>query len=231
VSSKILIADDEQKIAKMISQYLETSGYTTIVAFDGLQAIDLFKSKNPDCLILDVAMPGADGLEVAREVRKVSSVPIIFLSAKADEVDRIVGLEIGADDYVIKPFSLRELLARIRAVLRRASPQVQEGEPAILTRGALEVDLKRREVLLNGHHVPLTTVQIDILAFLMREPGRVFTRMEILEGCLGSSYQGYERTIDAHIKNIRKALGDDMESPRFIGTVRGIGYKFLEQPE
>ncbi|HBE46339.1 MAG TPA: DNA-binding response regulator, partial [Spirochaetaceae bacterium] len=173
-----------------------------------------------------------NGLDVAREVRKTSSVPIIFLTARADELDRIVGLELGADDYISKPFSPRELVARVRAILRRTMQSGKDtSQTELLRHGPVEIDLKKRLVRVSGETKDLTTIQIDILSFLMREPGRVYSRMEILEACIGSAYEGYERTVDAHIKNIRKALGDDSDNPKFIATVRGAGYKFMEQPE
>lgn len=227
---KILVADDEVKIAEMVGSYLEANGFQPLIAHDGTRALALFREQAPACLILDINMPGLNGLDVAREARKTSSVPIIFLTARAEETDKIIGLELGADDYISKPFSPRELVARIRAVLRRttSSPIVDEhGGP--VRRGGIEIDFQKRSVRIDGQLKTLTTIQLDILGFLMREPERVFSRLEILERCMGTRYDGYERTIDAHIKNIRKALGDDSESPRFISTVRGAGYKFLEQ--
>ncbi len=248
-SLRVLIADDEAKIVRLVASYLEAAGFETLPASDGREALALFGTESPDCLILDVNMPGLDGLEVARSIRRVSDAPIIFLSAKAEETDRIVGLEIGADDYVVKPFSPRELVSRVRAVLRRSarggtggrvptpadrggapeSPPRNSGQAGerLLGRG-IELDFDKRRVLVDGEVKTLTAVQFDILALLMREPGRVFSRLQILEGSTGSSFEGYERTIDAHVKNIRKALGDESDSPRFIGTVRGVGYKFIE---
>jgi len=228
--STILIADDEVKIVKMVAGYLEAAGYRTLSAHDGLQAFSLFRENDPDCIILDINMPGTDGLDVAREIRKTSSAPIIFLSARTDETDRIVGLELGADDYVSKPFSPRELVARVRAVLRRPPlTKADQDHESPLRRGRLVLDPLKRSVNIGGEPRNLTAVQFDILAYLMREPGRVFSRLEVLEAAAGTSFEGYERTIDAHIKNIRKALGDDSGEPRFIGTVRGVGYRFLEQ--
>jgi DNA-binding response OmpR family regulator len=227
---RILVADDEEKITRMVGSYLEANGFQPILAFDGLRALALIKEGKPACVILDINMPGMNGLDVAREVRKTSSVPIIFLTARTDETDKIVGLELGADDYISKPFSPRELVARIRAVLRRASaPPKAEERGGSVRCGRIEVDFQKRSVRVDGQLKNLTTIQLDILGLLMRGPERVFSRLEILEHCMGTSYDGYERTIDAHIKNIRKALGDDSESPRFISTVRGAGYKFLEQ--
>lgn len=227
---KILVADDEEKIAGMVGRYLEANGFQPLIAHDGMRALALFREQSPACLILDINMPGLNGLDVAREARKTSSVPIIFLTARAEETDKIIGLELGADDYVSKPFSPRELVARIRAVLRRTtSPPLADEREEPVRRGGIEIDFRKRSVKVAGQLKNLTTIQLDILGLLMREPERVFSRLEILERCMGTSYDGYERTIDAHIKNIRKALGDDSESPRFIGTVRGAGYKFLEQ--
>lgn len=227
---KILVADDEEKIAGMVGSYLEANGFQPLIAHDGTRALALFREQAPACLILDINMPGLNGLDVAREARKTSSVPIIFLTARTEETDKIIGLELGADDYISKPFSPRELVARIRAVLRRttSAPMADELEGSV-RRGGIEIDFRKRSVKVAGQLKNLTTVQLDILGLLMREPERVFSRLEILEHCMASSYDGYERTIDAHIKNIRKALGDDSENPRFISTVRGAGYKFLEQ--
>ncbi len=225
----ILVADDEVKIVTMISGYLEASGFQALKAFNGDDALRVFLEKAPDCLILDINMPGKDGLAVAREIRRRSDVPIIFLTAKAEEMDRVVGLELGADDYMVKPFSLRELVARVRAVLRRSEPRPAARIPTIRS-GKVEMDLSRRSVTVDGDAKSLTTVQFDILSLLMKDPGRVWTRLEILEGASGAALDGYERTIDAHIKNIRKALGDDSEKPSYIETVRGVGYRFMEQP-
>ena len=230
MTAKVLIADDEEKMTRLVASYLENAGFATLVAKDGKEALGLFQSSHPDCVVLDISMPGMDGLEVARQIRQNSQVPIIFLSALAEESDRIVGLELGADDYVTKPFSPRELVSRVRAVLRRVPPATRRGEAEVtLSQGGLEIDFRRREVSVDGEARALTAVQFDILALLAKEPGRVFPRSSILEAASGTDFEGYERTIDAHIKNIRKALGDDPEEPRFIGTVRGVGYRFMEQ--
>ncbi|MFA6504610.1 MAG: response regulator transcription factor [Treponemataceae bacterium] len=230
MGARVLIADDERKIAEMTGRYLEASGYEVVLAFDGFSALRLWKELTPDCLILDINMPLMDGLDVAREIRKTSSVPIIFLSARTDETDRVVGLELGADDYVSKPFSPRELVARVKAVLRRSRhPTSEERLGTTLRAGAVELDPVKRIVRVSGQIVDLTAIQFDILALLIREPGRVFSRLAILEAVSGTDFEGYERTIDAHVKNIRKALGDDGDDPKLIGTVRGVGYKFIEQ--
>jgi DNA-binding response OmpR family regulator len=230
---KILLADDEPKILQLVKAYLETAEYTVLTASDGVQGFELFRNEAPDCAILDINMPGMDGLELARRMRKTSDIPIIFLTARLDEVDRVVGLELGADDYVVKPFSPRELVARVKAVLRRTareSPQNVEMKLGNEYRcGDVVVNCDKRTAYLHGTPVELTKVQFDILEVLIKAPGRVFTRAELLEAAIGSTFEGYDRTIDAHIKNLRKALGDDGNTPRYIGTVRGVGYRFLEQ--
>jgi len=226
----ILVADDEKKITDLVVRYLENAGFRTLSAFDGTTALQLWKKEAPDCLILDVNMPGLNGLDVAREIRKSSMVPLVFLSALTEEADKVVGLELGGDDYVPKPFSPRELVARVRALLRRASkPDPTVTAATVIHQGGLDLDPVKRTIHSNGLPLSLTAIQFDILALLMREPGRVFSRTSILHAASGSDFEGYERTVDAHIKNIRKALGDDDENPRWIGTVRGIGYKFIEE--
>lgn len=223
----ILIADDEAKIVQLVSSYLEASGFHTAVASDGTSALSVARARMPDCAVLDINMPGMDGLELSRELRKIDpGLPIILLTARGDETDRVVGLELGADDYIVKPFSPRELVARVKAVLRRS--RMQEGEPSILRSGEVTLDMNKRTVTVSGERKELTAVQFSVLALLVREPGRVFSRTAILDSAIGSAFDGYERTIDAHIKNIRKALGDVSDEPRFIGTVRGVGYKFME---
>jgi two-component system, OmpR family, response regulator len=230
--NRVLVVDDEEKIAKMVGSYLEASGYKPILAFSGEDALSKFASNSPECVILDINMPGKDGLEVTREIRKTSSTPIIFLSARAEEIDKILGLELGGDDYVTKPFSPRELMSRVKAVLRRTStpPQMTlaHTRETVIHCGDLEVDPAKRTVRLKDRQIELTAVQFNILAFLLKQPGRVYSRIEILEGAAGIEYEGYERTLDVHIKNLRKALGDDTETPKYIGTVRGVGYKLIE---
>jgi DNA-binding response OmpR family regulator len=230
MAHKILVADDEEKIAAMVAGFLEASGFTVIRSHDGIDALKRFHDSEPDCLILDINMPLLDGLSVAKEVRRTSSVPIIFLTARTDEIDRIVGLELGADDYVCKPFSPRELVARVKAVLRRTG-QKTEGGKELLVRGGVALDPAKRTLSVAGRSVHLTAVQFDIFLCMMREPGRVWSRLDILEASSLSAYEGYERTIDAHVKNIRKILGDDSDRPRYIETVRGVGYRFMEQKD
>ena len=227
---RIIIAEDEPKIARLVESYLVSAGFEAIVALDGNEALQLFRERAADCAILDINMPGLDGLEVAREMRRRSDIPLIFLTARTEEMDRVVGLELGADDYVTKPFSPRELVARVRALLRRVRRANDSNIAAAPIRhGAVVIDPAKRSVHVAGLSKELTAVQFDILAFLAGEPGRVFTRLEILERSAGPACEGYERTIDAHIKNIRKAIGDESEVPKYIATVRGVGYKFIEQ--
>jgi DNA-binding response OmpR family regulator len=231
MAQSILVVDDEIKIVALIKGYLEASGFEVIQAFDGDEALAAFHRADPDCVVLDINMPGMDGLSVARELRKDSDVPLIFLTARADELDRVLGLELGADDYITKPFSPRELVARVKAILRRSGgrrAQDSRSEPAIIAGGDIRLDTERHECLVKGQAVSLTSVQFEMLAFMMRKPGKVWSRLELLEGTAGPAHEGYDRTIDAHIKNIRKALGDDSEKPRYIETVRGVGYRFKE---
>jgi DNA-binding response OmpR family regulator len=232
MSRKILVVDDELKMVKLVRTYLEGAGFKVIVACDGQEALTVFRHEQPDLIVLDLMMPRIDGLDVARTIRRTSDVPIVMLTARAEEADRLIGLELGADDYVVKPFSPRELVARVRAVLRRAtpSPPGEDGptRPQVITVGDLTLDLGRREALLAGRRVELTTVQFDLLTVLVQHPGQVFTRMQLLDAVQGETFDGYERTIDAHIKNLRRALADDPRDPRYILTVRGVGYKFVE---
>ena len=225
--AKILVADDEAGIRRLLRGYLEKAGFRVTEARNGKESLERYRAEKPDLLILDLMMPEMDGLDVFRAVRQESPVPIIMLSARAEETDRLVGLELGADDYVVKPFSPREVVARVRAVLRR-STQADRPARALLQAGPIRLDMAKRTVTVDGEAKALTTAQFDILAALMLEPGRVFTRLQLLQRIQGSAFEGYERTIDVHIKNIRRALGDSSVKPRLIGTVRGVGYRLLE---
>lgn len=219
----LLVVEDEREIARMIQAYLMREGYRVELAHDGEEGWRLFKELKPDLIILDLMLPKIHGLELARRIRRESDVPIIMLTALSEEADRVAGLELGADDYVTKPFSLRELVARVRAVLRRA-----EGarEPERLSFGPLEVDLAAHEVRLNGRPVELTPTEFDLLAHFVRHPGRVFTRRELLAAIQERTYASFPRTIDSHIKNLRHKIEPDPKNPRFILTVHGVGYKF-----
>ncbi|RLE34358.1 DNA-binding response regulator, partial [Candidatus Acetothermia bacterium] len=214
---------DEREIARMVQAYLMREGYRVEVAFDGEEGWRRYQELSPDLIILDLMLPKLHGLELARKIRRVSDVPIIMLTALSEEADRVAGLELGADDYVTKPFSLRELAARVRAVLRRA-----EGirEPERLSYGPLEIDLGSREVRLEGRSIDLTPIEFDLLAYLARHPGKVFTRRELLSAVQERSYASFPRTIDSHIKNLRHKIEPDPKNPRFIVTVHGVGYKF-----
>lgn len=234
----ILVVDDEPKIVQLVRQYLEHAGFRVIAADNGDTAIQRFYQDAPDLLVLDLMIPGMNGLDVARMVRRRGHTPIIMLTALVGEADRLAGLDIGADDYVVKPFSPRELTARVRAVLRRSGLSGESGRndtgadddsPPIVV-GPLRIDPVRREIRCYDEPVVLTSYQFDLLVVLARDPGRVFSRTRLVEAVQGALYEGYERTMDAHIKNIRKALGDHAREPRFIETVRGVGYRFLEQP-
>ncbi len=226
MAQKILIVEDELEIIKLVRAYLERAGYRVVSATDGQEALAVFRHEHPNLVILDLNLPGMDGLDVCRALRRQSDVPIIMLTARLEETDRLIGLELGADDYIVKPFSPREVVARTRAVLRRA-----EGEPVapqVITAGEISLDIPRRRATLAGRPLDLTTMEFDLLVVLAAHPGRVFTRMQLLEQVQEDAYVGYERTIDVHIKNLRKKLGDDPHHPRFIETIRGVGYRLLE---
>ncbi len=228
----ILVVDDEPKIVRLLSEYLERAGFRVVVAADGDAAVSVFRREKPDLVLLDLMIPGIDGLDVTRAIRRDGETPIIMVTALSEETDRLVGLELGADDYIAKPFSPREVVARVKAVLRRArgaavAAAADDNTP--LTVGDLRIDPVRREVRRGGAPVSLTSYQFDLLAVLARQPGRVFSRMQLVVAVQGETYDGYERTVDAHMKNIRKAIGDDARHPRYVETVRGVGYRLLEQ--
>jgi len=228
----ILVAEDEQKINTMICDYLEALGFGTRPVYDGREALREFRKEAPDLVLLDIMMPLLDGTEVLREIRKESRVPVIMVTAKAEEGDTVLGLELGADDYITKPFSMKELAARIRAVLRRAEPvpgtetASEDGAPVSL--GDLTVDPVKRSVLVRKEPVELTAAQFGILYKMIRSPGRVFTRMDLLKSFQEDPYEGYERSIDVHIKNIRKLIEAEPAHPEYIQTVWGVGYKMRE---
>ncbi len=219
----ILIVEDEQKIARMVQAYLARDGYRVEVAFDGDQGWVQFGTLEPDLVVLDLMLPRLSGLELARRIRQSSNVPIIMLTARAEEADRVAGLEMGADDYVVKPFSLRELAARVRAVLRRVDAEPPD---ETVRCGPLEVDLAAREVRMNGSLVELTPTEFDLLAYMVNHPGRALSRRELLEAIEGRSYASLARTIDSHMKNLRHKIEPDPREPAFILTVQGVGYKF-----
>jgi DNA-binding response OmpR family regulator len=225
---KVLVVDDEPKVADLIKAYLEKDGYDVLLSGDGKDAVEKARSYKPDLMVLDLNLPEMDGIEVFRVVHTFSDMPVIMVTARDDEVDKIVGLQLGADDYVTKPFSPRELAARVGAVLRRYAEGVRS-TTRIIT-GDLQVDFDRHEVKYKNEPVGLTAAEFKLMAVMARNPGRVFTRLQLMDSAFGETYEGYDRTIDAHIKNIRQKLeriGGDSENP--VVTVRGVGYK-LEQP-
>ena len=221
---KILVVDDEPKVCDLIKAYLEKDGYDVVILSDGKSAVEKAHSQKPDLIVLDLNLPEMDGIEAFRTIRTFSDVPVIMVTARDDEVDKIVGLQLGADDYVTKPFSPRELAARVGAVLRRYS----EGPKAAtkIVAGDLVIDFERHEAKYRGEQVGLTAAEFKLLTVMARNPGRVFTRLQLMDSAFGEAYEGYDRTIDAHIKNIRQKftkIAGEAENP--IVTVRGVGYK------
>jgi DNA-binding response OmpR family regulator len=226
MSKKILIVDDEPKIVRVLRGYLEAASFQVIAAYDGTEALAAFRNQAPDLIVLDLMLPEVDGLDVARAIRRESDVPIIMLTARVDEADRLIGLELGADDYVTKPFSPREVVARVRAVLRRVGGS--EATSRVISAGDVALDLDKRQASVGGQPVELTPTEFDLLATLVENPGRVFSRMQLLDKIQGYAYEGYERTIDAHVKNLRQKIEHDPKHPHYILTVYGLGYKFAE---
>jgi DNA-binding response OmpR family regulator len=223
---KILVVDDEPKIVQLARDYLEHAGFTVLSAFDGKSALTEAHANKPDLIVLDLKLPGMDGLDVTRVLRKESNVPIIMLTARSEESDKLVGLELGADDYITKPFSPKELVARVRAVLRRAESAKVGAE--MLRVGDLALDVPRMVVKVGGKEVDLTPTEFQLLETLARQPGRVFTRAQLLEALHGVAFESYERAIDTHIKNIRRKIEPDPHQPRYILMVYGVGYKLAE---
>jgi two-component system, OmpR family, alkaline phosphatase synthesis response regulator PhoP len=225
---KILIVDDEPKIVRLAQDYLEHAGFQVISAADGPSALRMARADRPDAIVLDLGLPGLDGLDVTRSLRQASSVPIIMLMARGDEADRIVGLELGADDYVVKPFSPKELVARVRAVLRRTwrAPGAMGAEQLRALDVSLDVPKMRAQRA--GETIELTAAEFTLLATLVRQPGRIFTRAQLLEALHGVAFESYERAIDTHIKNLRRKLEPDPHQPRYLLTVYGVGYRFAD---
>lgn len=225
--TRILIVEDDREIAQLVRDYLERASFDTSWAGDGEQALEQVRNGSPDLILLDLGLPKRDGLDVIREIRKSAQTPVVMLTARGEETDRIVGLELGADDYIVKPFSPREVVARVRAVLRRANASEVDGQR--LHRGAMEIDVPRMRVTVGGRAVELTATEFQLLATLARRPGQVFTRGQLLDAVRGDAFEGYERAIDAHIKNVRRKIEPDSAKPTFIQTVYGVGYRFAEQ--
>ncbi len=231
----ILVVDDEPKIVQIASDYLLHAGFAVVTAHDGPAALARMQNSvladAPDLVVLDLGLPGMDGLDVAREVRRRSNVPIIMLTARGEESDRLVGLELGADDYIVKPFSPKELVARVRAVLRRsesARDQARAGSAAPIRAGDVALDIARMRVSVGARQIELTTTEFQLLNALVRQPGRVFTRAQLLDAVRGVAFESYERAIDAHVKNIRRKIEPDPHEPRYVLTVYGVGYKFSD---
>ena len=224
---RILIVDDEKMIVQTVKAYLDQEGFKTYTASDGEAALRAFEEKGPDLIVLDLMLPRLNGIEVTKKIRATSNVPIIMLTAKASEADRVVGLELGADDYVVKPFSPRELVARVRAVLRRIEGDAGAAERIVS--GGLDIDLKTREVKVNGVEIELTPTEFDLLAFLAHHPGQVFTRLQLLREVQGYTYDAFARTIDTHVKNLRRKIEEDPKEPHYLLTVHGVGYRFTRE--
>ena len=224
----ILVVDDEARITQLARDYLEHAGFRVLTAGTGPAALAAARAEQPDLVVLDLGLPQLDGLDVTRALRKGSGVPIIMLTARGEETDKLVGLELGADDYIVKPFSPKELVARVRAVLRRAETA---GRPAaeMIRAADLELDQPRLKATAAGRPIELTPTEFQILAALAAQPGRIFTRAQLLDAVRGVAFESYERAIDAHIKNIRRKLEPEPRQPRYILTVYGVGYKFNDQ--
>lgn len=219
---RILVAEDDRKTADLVKLYLEKAGYAVLLAHDGSEALDIWRRRQPDLLVLDLMLPVLDGLEVCKAVRAQSATPIIMLTARSTEDDKLYGLDIGADDYITKPFSPRELVARVRSVLRRT---VENEAPTAISVGELIVDFVRHEVRLRGDLARLTPKEFKLLAVLAQEPGKAFSRDHLLEKVFGYDYEGLERTLDVHVMNLRKKIEADPARPVYVQTVYGIGYK------
>jgi two-component system alkaline phosphatase synthesis response regulator PhoP len=222
----VLVVDDELKITRLVRDYLEQAGLAVLTASDGPGALAAVRAAKPDLVILDLGLPGMSGFDVTTHLRRSSTIPIIVLTARSEETDRVVGLELGADDYVVKPFSPKELVARVRAVLRRVEAAHQGAE--LISAGGVTIDIARRRVAVADRNVDLTATEFDLVLTMARRPGQVFTRSQLLDAVHGVAFDSYERAIDAHVKNIRRKLEPDPRHPRYIQTVYGVGYRFAD---
>jgi two-component system alkaline phosphatase synthesis response regulator PhoP len=222
---RVLVVDDDAKTVELVRLYLKRDGYRVLTAYDGIEALRLAREEHPDLIVLDLMLPGIDGLKICRTLRTESDVPVIMLTAKTTDQDKLIGLDLGADDYVTKPFSPRELAARVRAVLRRLPG---ERGPAEIKHGELTVNFLKHDAFLVGKPLNLTTVEFKLLAALIKEPGRVFSRAQLIENALGHDFEGFDRTIDVHVLNLRRKLEPDPGHPRYIKTIYGAGYKLAE---
>ena len=224
---RILVVEDEMQIARTLRDYLEVAGFEVTAVGDGESALASARGWRPDLVVLDLGLPGMDGLDVARELRRASTIPIVMLTARGEESDRIVGLELGGDDYLVKPFSPKELVARVRAVLRRTSGAGTGAE--VLRAADVEVDLTKMRVRVGDRPIDLTPTEFQLLSTLVREPGRVFTRGQLLDALHGVTIDSYERAIDAHVKNVRRKIEPEVGRPRYLLTVHGVGYRFADE--
>ena len=224
----ILVVDDEPKIADLARDYLEHAGFTVRTAADGAAALAAVRRDRPDLVVLDLGLPGLDGLDVTRAIRRDSNLPVIMLTARDDELDKLVGLELGADDYLTQPFSPRELVARVRAVLRRVDAAAEPDAVSMIRAGDLTLDLPRMRADLAGRAIDLTPTEFALLAAMARQPGRIFTRSQLLDAVHGVAFESYERAIDTHIKNLRRKLEPDPRRPVLVLTVYGVGYRFAD---
>jgi len=225
----ILVVDDEPKIVTLARDYLERAGFSVLSAGDGKSALAAARAEKPDLVILDLGLPEMDGLDVARALRKDSNVPIIMLTARGEETDKLVGLELGADDYITKPFSPKELVARVRVVLRRVDASLANAGAETIRVADVTLDVPRMRVMVSDRAVEVTPTEFQLLATLAREPGRIFTRAQLLDAVRGVAFESYERAIDAHIKNIRRKIEPNPHEPRYILMVYGVGYKFMDK--
>ena len=223
----ILVVDDEKQIVKLARDYLERASFRVLTAGDGVTGLAAARRERPDLIVLDLTLPGMDGLDVCRALRRESDVPIIMLTARVEETDRLIGLELGADDYITKPFSPRELVARVRTVLRRVGGTVQQ--PGILRVADLEIHLEGHRVSRDDQPINLSRIEFNLLVILAQHPGLTYTRAQLLERIHGYAFEGYDRSIDAHVKNLRRKLEHDPSQPRYIITVYGVGYKFNDE--
>ena len=226
-TARVLVVDDEPKIVRLARDYLEHSGYRVVTAGDGQMALDTARQSRPDLVVLDLNLPGMDGLEVCRRLRSDSDVPIIMLTARVEETDRLIGLELGADDYITKPFSPRELVARTRAVLRRTGGETRQRDT--IRAGELEIDLGGHRVSRDGESVHLTPIEFNILITLAQQPGQTFSRSQLLDRLHGVTYESYNRSVDSHVKNLRRKLEPDPSEPVYVLTVYGVGYRFSDE--
>ena len=230
-SRRILVVDDDVKTVELVKLYLNRDGYKVLTAYDGIEALNLARQSHPDLIVLDLMLPGCDGLEICRTLKNESDVPIIMLTARTTEDDKLAGLNLGADDYVTKPFSPRELAARVRVILRRLPEETLQRGPAEIKRGELTLNFLNREASIAGRALQLTPIEFKLLGVLAREPGRVFSREQLIEMVFGYDFEGFDRTVDVHILNLRRKLEPDPNHPRYIKTVYGAGYKFAGRAE